>query len=305
MGVLDGLILAGCRRAGPDGVGAPVGLDSAACARDGLVGEPGGVRADVGDQARLVQLAGELGGALGRPAEAAAGGAEQGVGAERGGGLLVGAAGAGLGQRQGAGAGDALVRPIRQRALVGAVGDRLAVIPSPGFGVPRLVESDPPAQARDVVVGDRADLEVGDGIVGLALQLALDDEAQHGRLHPPHASPADAGAGLLRGAPAHHPIQEDPDQGGLDAILVHGARGLDGAQQRVVGDLLEAHALAGPQVAQQALEVPGDAFALAVGVAGQVEGDLGVLGGLGADGAERGLATVGPDPGGIGQAPLA
>ena len=165
------------------------------------------------------------------------------------------------------------------------------------------MEADTPAQVVHLLIRDRAQLVVRDRLVGLTLQFALDDEAQHGGLHAPHAASAHARAGLFGRAPAHQAVYKDPDQRGVDAIPVDRTRVRDGAQERALGDLLEGDAQARAQVAQQPLEVPGDALALPIGVAGQVEGDLGVLGGLVADGAQRGLTPLGPYPGWLGQRP--
>ena len=159
------------------------------------------------------------------------------------------------------------------------------------------MKADAPVSDR----GSRRNLEVAHRDMGFPFQFPLDDEPQGGRLHTAHG--VGGGVGVTPGDPARSPaygaIHEHADEGGIHQRLVHFSGGGYGGLHRRFGDLLERHPVQSPEPREQLLQMPGDELALSIRVSCKVEGDRVVLCGLLLDGADGGLAPLGPEPGGL------
>ena len=187
------------------------------------------------------------------------------------------------GRRQAQGVGECLGRGLVQRddvagelpavVVVAAAGDALAV----DAGELRL-------EAGTLRAGLRQqfgrEVPVGGGDEGEPLALAVDDEAGRGGLHP---AGGETGADL---APQHGrhlvAVETVEDAAGLlrvDEGGVELARVVAGGFDRVLGDLVEDHALDGDLRLQHLEQVPRDRLAFAVFIGGEVE-LVGVLEGL-------------------------
>lgn len=245
------------------------------------VGERGGVRTHIGDEAVLVQLLGHLHRRLRTEAELARGLLLERRRAERG----VRGAAVGLGldrpdgerrllQRGGQGPRVRLVE-VQDLALEPTVRAEVAALRD-ALAVDRVQAGDQRGRVRRVTGASGAEgagqVPVLGGTERDALALPLDDETGGHRL--------DAARRQLR----HDLLPQDrrdlvaveavEDAAGLlrvDHALVQLARVGDGVADRVLGDLVEDHAVDGDLGLEDFLEVPRDGLALAVLISGEEE----------------------------------
>ena len=263
---------------------------------DGLRAQVHRVGTHVGDEAALVELLGHAHRGVGAEVQLAAGLLLQRGGAEGG----VRATGVGLGLnggdaegrsrqggRQGAGVGlgerhHVLLLELTVGVEVGARGDLRAVQPDQAGG-----ELRPGAGQVGVHV------PVGGAGEGHALLLTVDDQAHRDRLD---ASGRQLRLDLLPQHRRHlEAVEAVEDAAGLlrvDQVEVELAGVVDRLGDRLLGDLVEDHALGGHLGLELAQEVPGDGLPLAVTVGGEQQ--FVALGEVGLELAHRG-ALLGVD----------
>ncbi len=105
-----------------------------------------------------------------------------------------------------------------------------------------------------------------------ALPLTLDDEPGRGALHSSRRQPrVDLLPKDRRHLVAVEPVEDAPGLGRVDEPVVDATWAADRLVDRGAGDLVEDHPLHGHAWLQRLEEVPGDRFALAVFVGGEVE----------------------------------
>ena len=133
---------------------------------------------------------------------------------------------------------------------------------------------------RDLARELRVDRPVLDRDEGLDLVLALADDPKRHRLDPPGGeSPPDLLPEQVRDLVSDEAVDDAAGLLGVDAAAVDLAGRFHRREHGLLGDLVEAHAaerrLAGAGL-QRLLQVPGDRFALAVRVGGEIDGVRGL-----------------------------
>ena len=269
----DGLVRLLRARFGTEGIGrirqigrGELSGDVLAACLHRIRAEVGGIGAHVGDMARLVQALRQHHRLLHAEAEAGAGRLLQG-GSDEG--------------RRGAGAGRfvfALAHGVprllegrgrRHRRRLDSRAERLAILFQhlESGGLPVF-----PAGALFLKRG--MNLPKLFRNEGVNLPLPLDDQAHRHGLHPPRRE----AAGDLRPQQggdhvAHHPVQKAPRLLGVDPVGIEAARCGECLAHGAAGDFVEHHPLVALGVAADGfLQMPGDGFAFAVQIGGEVDG---------------------------------
>ena len=273
MGFLGGGVVVGIDAGvGRDIAGAILAADHRAGLGDGFGHHGDAVGPHIGDQAggvaadlhAFIQALRHLHGALGVEAQLAAGFLLQGRGLEGRRGVALDRAGLDAAHREvlGLDGGHGAVG-------LGLIGQRQL------FDLPAVQLDQPGGEAARLGGQVGADGPVFLGLERLDLLLALHDQAQRHRLHPPgRARPRQLAPQDRRQGETHQIIQRPAGQIGFDQFLVQRAGMGDGLHHGGFGDGVERHPfhrqvfqqLLGPQHFQ---DVPGNRLALAVGVGGQ------------------------------------
>ena len=260
-------------------------LDALAGRLDGLVGEVHRIGAHVGDEAALVEGLGGAHRLAGRETQLAIRLLLQGAGGEGGHRLAHG----GLGLH--------LLHPPRAALHGGLEAAGLLLAQQLGLaagleGAGVLVEIGAAGDALAAHVGELG-LEGGAAVLQLGLEipvtaaaegaagpLPLHQQAHRHRLHPAggeppgHLLPEERREGV-----AHEAIEDAARLLGVHQLHVELARVLQGAADRLLGDLVEDHAPHGHLGVEQLAQVPADALPLPILVRGQQEA-IGALEGV-------------------------
>lgn len=250
--------------------------------RDGGVGQRRGVRTHIGDETVLVQLLRDLHGGLGPEAQLAGGlllQRRRTEGCVRRAAVRLRLDGPDrerrIGQRGGERPGVRLVEvehlgglELPVRAEVAALGHTLPV-----DGVQPGREDGGVGGVPGAAGGESAgQVPVLGGAEGDALALTLDDETGGDGLHTAGGQPRhDLLPQDRRDLVAVETVEDTAGFLGVDHARVELARVLDGLADRVLGDLVEDHAVDGDLGLEDLEQVPGDRLALAVLIGGEEE----------------------------------
>ena len=246
--------------------------------RDRLSAQCDRVGAHIGDEALLVQALGDAHRVLGAHRELATGLLLQSRGREG----RLRAAGSRLGLERGDGClADALDR-CGESAGLGFVEDdddllQLTAVVEVGAARQRRAVDAGQAGGEGLgrLDGERFDVPIAGGDERHALTLAVDDHAGRGGLHATGAerSAFTAAADLApqhgRDVPAVEAVEHAAGLLGIDEREVEFAGVVDRGADRVLGDLVEHHAVDGNLRLEHLEQVPGDRLALAVLICGQ------------------------------------